>query len=797
MDDNLTIPQREAVEHGDGPMLILAGPGSGKTRVVTHRIARLLERGIPAGNILALTFTNKAADEMKGRVAALAPGQRVWISTFHRFCARLLREYASLVGLEENFTIYDAGDSQRALQHALHGLEDLNLTQVSPEQIAREISNCKNELVTADCYQPRNSGHVASILVDAYPAYQRQLIRSNAVDFDDLLLHAVMLLTGNPELRAALDEQYRFVMVDEYQDTNVAQYTIVRALSIDYPNLAVTGDPDQAIYCWRGATLQNILDFEKDYQHVRIVKLEQNYRSTPEILRVADQLIGHNERRKKKSLFTENAAGEAVRLNVFPTHFDEAQGIARDIAQLVAAGQHAYSDFAIFYRMNALSRYLEYALHRQGIPYQIVNGVEFFQRREVKDVMGYLQLINNPRDDMAFLRTINTPARGLGRVTLDRIASFARDQRLPLLDAARVARSIPKMQKRAVARLDEFVQLMDDCMQMATAPVREILQYVLLRSGYEEFVRDTDERADEDRSANVAELLNAAQHFDDLNEGVGNLEGFLEQASLVSDTDAWEEESGKVTLMTLHAAKGLEFKAVYIVAVEQGRLPHERSRQDVEQLEEERRLFFVGITRARQRLTLSYAKYRDVRGTQTPTVPSAFLMELPREELQITQPSSSAAYPDSWDFDGGADDYSDAEDDDPVLHPDDQPAAMPSHSPAGISLGSPTPRNGSSARTKHSTEPKLSLRSLPTAAELDAAGRDGATPLAQRLPATSTSASLPESIQPGLRVTHPEYGLGKIAKVSGVGKNCTVTVNFVTAGPKTFVLGKSPLVFLG
>ncbi len=766
LDKSLTVAQRQAVQHVDGPLLILAGPGSGKTRVVTQRVAHLLQVGVPPRSILALTFTNKAADEMKARIARLASEKTVWVSTFHRFCSRLLRQHASLVGLSENFTIYDTNDSLRALKHAIEGLEELQLSQTTPEKIAREISRCKNELITAEQYRPRTRNALGSLLADVYPAYQRQLRQSNAVDFDDLLLYTVELLMHNNELRRELDEQYRYVMVDEYQDTNLAQYAIVRALSIDQPNLAVTGDPDQSIYSWRGANLNNILEFERDYPNVQVVRLEQNYRSTPEILRVADCLIQRNVRRKKKELFTNNDSGPLVRLPVFPNQFDEARYIADDIIEQVESGRRRYRDFAIFYRINALSRYLEHTLHERGVPYQILNGVEFYQRKEVKDVVAYLQLINNHRDDMALLRVINTPTRGLGKTTVSRVADFARRSGTTLLEAARQSESIDAISHRAAGKLRRFVEMIDRFTELATAPVEEILGHVLSESGYEEHLAESDQRADEDRSANIRELLSAARQFDDLSDGLGNLEGFLEQTSLVSDTDAWEDESDKVTLMTLHAAKGLEFPAVYIVALEQGKLPHERSRHDPEQLEEERRLLFVGITRAQHQLQLSYAKYRDFRGQLSPTVPSAFLMELPRADMEITEPTRAASYPEDASYPKDWDDFDGQDEADWSV---DEPASE---------------MDADSSPTETADE---SVPAITTAADLAGA----------RKPAAPQTAADPNDFYLGIRVNHPEYGLGKVVALSGSEANRTATVNFATSGQKKFVLAKSPLRPLG
>ena len=796
--DELTETQRQAAEHMEGPLLILAGPGSGKTRVVTHRIANMLQSGIASRHILALTFTNKAAEEMRSRVDDLAPGESVWISTFHRFCSRLLRAHAPLVGLAENFTIFDTSDSLKALNHAIEGLDELNLSQVTPARLLYAISNCKNELVTANNYQPHSRDSVAVLLSDVYPAYQRQLTISNAVDFDDLLLHTVELLKNNEELRKELDERYRYVMVDEYQDTNLAQYAIVRALSIDHPNLAVTGDPDQSIYAWRGANIQNILGFERDYPKVDVVRLEHNFRSAPEILGVADELIRNNRQRKQKSLIPVRKSMDRVKLLAFPSQQDEARHIADEISALVATGRRRYSDFAIFYRINALSRYLEHTLREQDVPYQVLNGVEFYQRKEVKDILAYLQLVNNPRNDVAFLRVVNCPPRGLGKVTLGKIANYARQQQLCLLDASR--EFLPSLSKRAANGMRKFVDMIDGFMRHAISPVEEILGHVLSQSGYEEYVLDNDEKADEDRAANIRELLTAARQFDMLHVGSDYLEAFLDQTSLVSDTDAWEDDNDKVTLMTLHGSKGLEFPVVYMVALEQGKLPHERSRDDPDQLEEERRLMFVGVTRAEDALTISYAKYRDFRGQMSPTIPSSFLMELPRREMDVVTPGVKIVdeyaqdtddYPEEWDtFDGegeqaegdqtlgdeqlGDEDLADdATDFDPSLFDDED---------TGVSQDKSAASDADDSAKKDGT---AAFAGLTTAASL--AGSDPSPPKA---PPPRPN---PNAFVQGMRVKHPEYGLGKIVALSGNGDSRTATVNFVTAGEKKFILARSVL----
>ncbi len=421
--------------HLEGPLLILAGAGSGKTRVITHRVAWLLANGIPGQQILALTFTNKAADEMQQRIERLKGDTSVWVGTFHRFCARLLRKYASFIGLQENFSIYDVDDSTQVLRKAMRQASG-DASHLTPEAIARAISWAKNNLIAPHQYLPRPGHLVGSPVQKIYPLYQTMLLSSNAVDFDDLLLHTATLLRDNPEVRLSLDEHYRFILVDEYQDTNLAQYAIVRAMSIDYPNLAVTGDPDQSIYGWRGANLNNILEFESDYPNVRVVRLERNYRSTKRILRVAAELISHNVRRKEKSLYTENAPGSPVRLVCYQTHKDEAEEIAARIAAEIRSGRRRPRDFAIFYRVNALSLAFEIALRAQGIAFQMVNSLEFFQRQEIKDLLAYLQLLNNPLDEVAFLRVIDTPARGIGKNTVGKLAEFALHEGCSMIDAA-------------------------------------------------------------------------------------------------------------------------------------------------------------------------------------------------------------------------------------------------------------------------------------------------------------------------------------------------------------------------
>ena len=750
----LNEPQCEAVRHVDGPLLILAGPGSGKTRVVTHRIANLLALGVPARNLLALTFTNKAASEMRNRVQRLAPGERVWLGTFHRFGAQLLRKYADRVGLDPNYTIYDMSDARATLKRVIE-TEQILTHDYSPDRIASAISDAKNKLITAAKYEPRPGNLLGKVVAEVYPAYQKRLLDSSAVDFDDLLLHVAQLLHDDSELRSELDERYRYVMVDEYQDTNRAQYVILRALSVDQPNLAATGDPDQSIYGWRGADLNNILEFESDFPDVKIVRLEQNYRSTGSILHVADALIANNKRRKAKSLFTENAYGAPVRLVTYADQQDEARGIADTIRGAVANGERRYSDFAIFYRMNALSRSIERALRHEQIPFQMVRGQEFYQRREIRDVLAYCQLMNNPKDDLAFERTVNSPARGIGKKTVERIADHAYHYGLTMLNAAREAAQIESLSKRAAGQVAKFVAITTRLEPYVAGPAEEAVGAVLTESGYREHLAKSDTEEDLNRLANIEELLTDARQFDEQREKEddepleSSLEGYLERAWLVNETDSWDEDTDKVTLMTLHAAKGLEFPVVFLMAVEDGILPHERSSADPDQLEEERRLAFVGITRAEKELQLSHVLCRDFRGQRRIAIPSSFLMELPRDEMDCGE----ARAEDDWELEGW-------EQGDPIADEYHQDLEF-------VTEEEPPPAAERDFSSSVSTAATLGADSLPNVS--------------------------PDAFRVGMAVLHPDLGPGKVVTLSGSGKGRRATVRFPAAGEKRFVLAFSPL----
>ena len=728
---DLTPAQREAVTHVEGPLLVLAGAGSGKTRVITRRVAYLLGRGIAGPNVLALTFTNKAAGEMRQRIAALVPDSGAWVGTFHALCARLLRQHAPLVGLDRGFTIYDQGDRLKAVKQAMDrlGLDDVGVT---PERVDAAISRAKNDLASPESLASHgDADHVAAIVARVYPAYQELLRKSSAVDFDDLLVHLVTILRGHPEVRRDLDARFRYILVDEYQDTNLAQYAIVRALSVDRPNLCVTGDPDQSIYGWRGANLDNILEFEHDYPGCKVVKLERNYRSTKNILRVADHLIRFNKRRKPKALVTENPDGAPVDLAVYATESDEAEAIAGRIAAMVREGEYGFRDIAIFCRVTALTRVLEAALRSAKVPYQVVGGVSFYERQEIKDVLAYLNLMVNPKDDVAFARVVNVPPRGLGKTTLEKLSERAGAMGVPLLAMARQAASVPGLKDKAVRGLRDVAYLVDELAALRELAAEEALRKLLALTGYHDYLAGDAADGGEDRLANVDELVSAARQFDREHPGASVVE-FLEEISLASAVDRWKDEAGAVTLMTLHAAKGLEFPVVFIVGLEQGLLPHARAIHDGDpaELEEERRLLFVGITRARRELYLSHCRLREFRGQRTATIPSCFLDELPAEALSVRDLSG-------YGSDGSP----------PIRKP-------------------PEPRSAGGFR-------------LTTAAELAGAAAPGA-------------GSNLDAFRPGVSVLHPQYGLGRIVAIDGAGPNRKGRVAFVS-GEKTFVLAKSPL----
>lgn len=626
----LTDPQREAVCHRDGPLLVLAGPGSGKTRVITRRAACLAASGVDPANILAITFTNKAATEMAHRIAALGFNRGMTVCTFHSLCARLLRQFADRAGITPSFTIFDQADRLGAVRQAMErcGLYGFGLP---PARVEARISRLKNAMYDPDEAEQTAGNAEGREIARIYRTYEAMLAEQNALDFDDLLLRMARLLGRDAELRDQLEDRFRYVLVDEYQDTNHAQYLIARALALRRHNLCATGDPDQSIYGWRGANLGNILDFENDFPEARVVRLEQNYRSTKNILAAADGVIRQNRARKHKELWTHNAAGPPVRAVECPDAPAEARYIATRIRQLVEEGL-AWGDVAVFYRINALTRLIEDGLRRAQIPYRIVRGVEFYSRAEIKDVLAYLRVLVNPLDETALLRIINTPPRGIGKTTVERLRAFAQATGIPLIQALRGSRALPDAGRGTNERLDRFARLIETLQPLIRASARSAIENVLRLSGLAETLL-REEGGDSDARQNVDELISAAAEYDREHPD-GSLVEWLQQVSLVSDQDAYDPEAGAVTLMTLHAAKGLEFPAVFIAGFEESILPHEQRREDRSELEEERRLAFVGMTRAKRFLTLTFCRLRDIRGTTRVTGPSRFLGEIPRDTLE-------------------------------------------------------------------------------------------------------------------------------------------------------------------
>ena len=622
---NLTEPQRRAVTHIDGPLLVLAGPGSGKTRVITQRVAYLIEQGIAPYHILAITFTNKAAKEMRRRLDVLRLPAGSTMCTFHSLAARLLRQSAEEIGLARDFSIYDETDQKAVLRNIMKELE-LAGENFPPARMLAHISGYKNGLRTPRQITESAEGFQDKIIARVYAAYQERLKKNNALDFDDLLMKLAFLLRDNTQLRDRLNDRFRYVLVDEYQDTNHCQYQIARGLTLRHRNLCVTGDPDQSIYAWRGADIGNILAFEEDYPDAVVIRLEENFRSTPQVLKLADQLIRRNIKRKAKQLFSNKRDGVTPQLIEYADERDEADGMVEWIKSQRRQGLE-YRQMAVFYRVNSLSRALEEALIREHIPYQILRGIEFFRRREIKDVLAYLRLLTNPADRVAFQRVVNRPARGIGTTTVNRLLQHCdrtdRDtwQVLGSLD------DVASIGAAAKTRLRKFADLIRKLKEQITGPVEPIMQLVYTETGLDEALAD-----DTNASANVDELINSAAQYDAIADEP-TLADYLQQIALLSDTDSYDNQAGIVSLMTLHAAKGLEFPSVRIVAVEDGLIPHSRSANDEAGLEEERRLLFVGMTRAEQALTLTYTRHRMVRGTSLATIRSEFVRGLEGLEL--------------------------------------------------------------------------------------------------------------------------------------------------------------------
>lgn len=629
----LNKEQQQAVQHTEGPLLILAGAGSGKTKVLTVRIAHLLAQGVNPYEILAITFTNKAAKEMKSRVEGLVGdvANRIWLSTFHSFCAKFLRfELDNFLGYNSNFTIYDTSDSQAVIKAALKAL-NLDDKYYPVGAMIGAISDAKNKLLFASDFRKQARDFYQQKIADVYEYYERELRKNNALDFDDLLLVAVKLLQSNEAVLDKYSKRFRYVMIDEYQDTNHAQYLLAKLLASHWKNIAVVGDADQSIYAWRGADIQNILDFEKDYPNCTSIKLEQNYRSTKIILDAANAVIENNEGRPKKNLWTDKTEGAKIQHFTAQSEHEEAAFIGDTIAKKHDIHGVPYGDMAILYRTNAQSRVLEEALIKRALPYTMVGGTKFYDRKEIKDVLAYLRVLYNPFDDLSLLRIINVPKRSIGATTVAKLQDYARANGTSLFMTLTQLHLVDTIKGKTKEKLEEFgILIFTLVAEMEDKTVLDILESILDRTGYLAQLEESTDPQDQARAENIGELLSVAKDFQDTNP-TGTVEDFLEQVALVNDVDSFEQEESKVTLMTLHAAKGLEFPIVFLGGLEEGLFPHSRTLMNPEEIEEERRLAYVGITRAEKELYISNATTRTVFGRTSSYLPSRFIDEIPEE----------------------------------------------------------------------------------------------------------------------------------------------------------------------
>ncbi len=657
--DGLNPQQRAAVVHEGSPLLIVAGAGSGKTRVLTHRIAYLLAaRDVSPQEILAITFTNKAAGEMAARVAALiGPRARpMWVMTFHSACVRILRREAKRFGYPSSFSIYDQGDSQRLMALVCRELE-LDAKQYPPKTLAAQVSNLKNELIDHETFAARAKSARDKALAEAYSEYQRRLVAAGAMDFDDLIMVTVNLFQALPEVAEQYRRRFRHVLVDEYQDTNHAQYILVRELvsgsggpdAVPSSELCVVGDADQSIYAFRGATIRNIVEFEEDYPDATVILLEQNYRSTQNILAAANAVVSRNPSRKPKSLWSDQGDGPPIVGYVADNEHDEAAFVAQEVDSLADAGGATPGQVAVFYRTNAQSRVFEEVFIRAGLPYRVVGGVRFYERREVRDLLAYLRLVANPADEVSLRRVLNVPKRGIGDRAEEYVAAYAQRQRITFAEALTSPADVPGLAGRSVSAIEGFNRLIEGLRELADAgPVADLAEAILGRTGYVEALENSSDLQDKGRIENLQEMINVAREFDGSQgslAGGGTLAEFLEQVSLVADADEipdGEEHGGMVTLMTLHTAKGLEFPVVFLTGLEEEVFPHQRSLTNAKELEEERRLAYVGITRAEQRLYLTRAYRRNWWGRPAQHKPSRFLEEIPSGLVEWRRDAAAA-----------------------------------------------------------------------------------------------------------------------------------------------------------
>ena len=743
--DTLNEPQREAVYYTEGPLLILAGAGSGKTRVLTHRIAYLIEeKGVNPWNILAITFTNKAAGEMRERVDRLVGfgSESIWVSTFHSMCVRILRRHISLLGYDTNFTIYDA-DDQKTLMKDVCKLLQIDTKIYKERALLAAVSHAKNELVTPEEFRLNAGGDFSQRkIAEVYEEYEKQLKANNALDFDDLLIKTVQLFQTQADVLEYYQERFRYIMVDEYQDTNTVQFELVRLLASKYRNLCVVGDDDQSIYKFRGANIKNILNFEQYFEDAKVIKLEQNYRSTSNILNAANAVIRNNAGRKDKTLWTDNGEGEKIQFRQFDSAYDEAEYIVDDIRKRVREKEYSYHDNVILYRINAQSRLFEEKFVTANIPYKIVGGINFYARREIKDLLAYLKTVDNGKDDLAVRRIVNVPKRGIGLTSINRVQDYAAAYNIGFYDALRAVDLIPNI-GRGASKLESFVALIEhfktDAEDMS---ISDLLKEIIEETGYIESLQAEDMVEAETRIENIDELLSKVAAYEedceDRNEPA-SLSGFLEEVALVADIDSLDEDTDYVVLMTLHSAKGLEFPNVYLAGMEDGLFPSYMTitSDDPEEVEEERRLCYVGITRAEKELTLTCARRRMIRGETQYNKMSRFLKEIPMELL-----STGAAF------------------------------------------------------TKEKEEPEVKVSAYMQAKQAFKAKPFGGSAPYSQAPARSFGKPSGKGLDYGTgdRVRHIKFGEGTVTAIVEGGRDYEVTVAFDTAGTKKMFAAFAKLV---
>ncbi len=747
--DTLNREQKEAVLYDKGPLLILAGAGSGKTRVLTHRIAYLIdEMGVNPWNILAITFTNKAAEEMRHRVDDIVGfgADQVWVATFHSTCVRILRRHIDRLGFGTNFTIYDSDDQKATIKSVCKRLE-IDTKLHKEKSIINAISSAKDELIDVREYEINAMGdYNKTIYAKAYREYQETLKRSNALDFDDIIVKTVELFKACPEILYSYQERFRYVMVDEYQDTNSAQFELVRLLADGYRNLCVVGDDDQSIYKFRGANIRNILDFEQHYPEAKVIKLEQNYRSTQNILNAANAVIHNNTKRKDKALWTDKGDGKKVRFRVFDNAYEEAEFITDDIREKVRKEGARYQDFAVLYRTNAQARLLEERMVITGIPYNVVGGTNFYARMEIKDILGYLKTVYNGLDEVALRRIINVPKRSIGSASLDKIEDYAEIRDMSMFDAMTQAEDIPGL-GRATQKIRAFVDMIYDFKkQVDKISIAELIRQIIETIGYEEYLQDYDEDGYEDRLENLDELISKAVAYEESHDEP-SLGEFLEEVTLVAEIDNVNDEDGRVLLMTLHSAKGLEFPNVYLAGMEDGLFPSFMTitSDDPFELEEERRLAYVGITRAMEKLTLTCAKMRMIRGETQYNAVSRFVREIPPEYLDNKVPESRRSREDMV--------FSDI-------------------------LSAPNPFD---PRPKAILRPKVTAKADKPFIAQSVSSMNSVSGITK-------GAAYQAAVQPdynvGDRVSHIKFGMGTVLKLEKEPRDYKVTVDFDAAGQK-------------